>query len=266
MFKRITPKKEIKQEQKEVASEDETKQEDEPVNTDVQEIVPETEYNPASSKYHPVRDACWRAGQAVPYLALARTLELIEATSARLKIVDILSNYLRSVIVLTPEDLLPSVYLCLNRLAPAYESLELGIAETYLMKAIGQCTGRTLAQLRGQRADLGAAAQAARLQQRTMFPPPPLTLRKVFAALKEIAHMTGHASVSKKINKIQSLYVACRHSEAKFLIRVINTHQQHTSKKALPWLIFDAVEVAASLVCVVHLSCRRVKVRDGTSR
>ncbi|XP_063897462.1 DNA ligase 1 [Helicoverpa armigera] len=219
MFKRITPKKEIKQEQKEVKSEDETNQQDEPVNTDVQDIVPETEYNPASSKYHPVRDACWRAGQAVPYLALARTLELIEATSARLKIVDILSNYLRSVIALTPEDLLPSVYLCFNRLAPAYESLELGIAETYLMKAIGQCTGRTLAQLRGQRADLGAAAQAARLQQRTMFPPPPLTLRKVFAALKEIAHMTGHASVSKKINKIQSLYVACRHSEAKFLIR-----------------------------------------------
>lgn len=57
----------------------------------------------------------------VPYIALARTLEEIEKISARLKIVEILSNYLRSVIVLSPDDLLPSIYLCLNKLAPAYE-------------------------------------------------------------------------------------------------------------------------------------------------
>ena len=57
----------------------------------------------------------------VPYIALTRTLELIEDTSARLKIIEILSNYFRSVIVLSPDDLLPSIYLCLNQLAPAYE-------------------------------------------------------------------------------------------------------------------------------------------------
>jgi DNA ligase 1 len=62
----------------------------------------------------------------VPYLALAKTLEAVEATSARLKMIDILANYFRSVIVLTPEDLLPSLYMCLNQLAPAYHSLELG--------------------------------------------------------------------------------------------------------------------------------------------
>ena len=54
-------------------------------------------------------------------MALAKTMEAIENISARLKIIEILSNYFRSVIVLTPEDLLPSVYLCLNKLAPAYE-------------------------------------------------------------------------------------------------------------------------------------------------
>lgn len=57
----------------------------------------------------------------VPYSALARTFAEIENVSARLKMIEILSNYLRSVIVLTPEDLLPSIYLCLNKLAPAYE-------------------------------------------------------------------------------------------------------------------------------------------------
>lgn len=71
---------------------------------------------------------------SVPYLALAGTFEKIEDISARLKIIDILSNYFRSVILLSPQDLLPSIYLCLNKLGPAYEGLELGVADTYLMK------------------------------------------------------------------------------------------------------------------------------------
>ncbi|XP_069355630.1 DNA ligase 1 isoform X1 [Maniola hyperantus] len=184
--------------------------------------VAEVDYNPAKAKYHPIDDACWSKGQAIPYLALAKTLEAIEATSARLKMVEILSNYLRSVMALTPEDLLPSIYLCLNQLAPAYHSLELGIAETYLMKAVGQCTGRTLAQMRAaahSSGDLGRVAETARATQRTMFAPPPLSVRRVLAALREVAVMTGQASVNKKISKIQSLYVACRHSEARYLIR-----------------------------------------------
>lgn len=71
-------------------------------------------------------------------MALAVTLAKIEEISSRLKIVEILSNYFRSVIVLSPNDLLPSVYLCLNQLAPAFEGLELGIAEGILMKASRQ--------------------------------------------------------------------------------------------------------------------------------
>ncbi|XP_052755638.1 DNA ligase 1 [Galleria mellonella] len=185
-------------------------------------LVAEVDYNPAKSKYHPIDDACWSKGQAVPYLALAKTLEAIEGTSARLKMVEILSNYFRSVIALTPEDLLPSIYMCLNQLAPAYHSLELGIAETYLMKAVGQSTGRSLAQVRAAAraaGDLAAAAAAARHTQRTLRAPPPLAARHVFAALQDVAAMTGQASVNKKIAKIQTLFVACRHCEAKYLIR-----------------------------------------------
>jgi len=69
-----------------------------------------------------------------PYGALTKTLLCIEDISARLKIIEILSNYFRSVIVLSPNDLLPSVYLCLNKVAPDYAGLELGIAETTLIK------------------------------------------------------------------------------------------------------------------------------------
>ncbi|XP_014479873.1 PREDICTED: DNA ligase 1 isoform X2 [Dinoponera quadriceps] len=179
-------------------------------------------YNPSVSRYHPINDACWKRGDKTPYSAFTRTLELIEKTSARLKIIEILSNYFRSVIVLSPTDLLPSVYLCLNQLAPAYEGIELGVADTNLMKAIAQCTGRTLAQIKAdvqQIGDLGMVAESSRSNQRTMFQPAPLTVPNVYAKLKEIAQMTGHSSLAKKLDKIQTLFVACRNIEAKYLIR-----------------------------------------------
>jgi DNA ligase-1 len=75
----------------------------------------------------------------VPYLALARTLEAIEGVSARLKIIEILANYFRSVIVLSPDDLLPSVYLCLNKLAPAYEGTYCLCFYALFVSSIFQC-------------------------------------------------------------------------------------------------------------------------------
>ncbi|KAG5310023.1 DNLI1 ligase, partial [Acromyrmex insinuator] len=181
-------------------------------------------YNPSASVYHPIDDACWKRGDKTPYSAFARTLEIIEETSARLKIIEILSNYFRSVIVLSPEDLLPSVYLCLNQLAPAYEGVEFGIADTNLMKAIAQCTGRTLAQIRAdvqEVGDLGIIAENSKSNQRTMFQPAPLTVPNVYSRLMEIAQMTGHASLSKKLDKIQTLFVACRNTEARYLVRLL---------------------------------------------
>lgn len=69
-------------------------------------------------------------------MALAKTLQKIEETSARLKIIDILSNYFRSVIILSKNDLLFSVYLCINKLGPVGNNQELGIADMHLMKVI----------------------------------------------------------------------------------------------------------------------------------
>ncbi|KAK7864274.1 hypothetical protein R5R35_009535 [Gryllus longicercus] len=179
-------------------------------------------FDPSKVKYHPLKDACWESGKRVPYLALSRTLEAIESLSSRLRTVETLANYFRSVILLSPDDLLPSVYLCLNRLAPAYEGLELGIAETTLMKAIAQSTGRTLAQVKADAAaagDLGIVAEQSKGAQRTMFQPAALTVFTVFSKLKDIAQMTGKEAMSKKADRIQALLVACRHSEARFLIR-----------------------------------------------
>ncbi|CAG9761469.1 unnamed protein product [Ceutorhynchus assimilis] len=184
--------------------------------------VTQADYNPKLAKYHPIDDATWKRNERVPYSALASTLEAIEEVSARLKMIEILSNYFRSVIVLTPEDLLPSVYLCLNKIAPAYEGIELGVAETSLMKAVAQSTGRTVSQIKSdaqESGDLGIVAEQSKSNQRMIFKPARLSVKGVFTKLKEIAQMTGHASQTKKVEKIQSMFVACQGPEARFLIR-----------------------------------------------
>lgn len=68
------------------------------------------------------------------------------------------------------------------------------MAETYLLKAVAQCTGRSAAQVRGAAArcgDLGRAAERARAAQRTLCAPAPLSVRRLFGALRDVAHMTG---------------------------------------------------------------------------
>lgn len=131
-----------------------------------------------------------------PYLALARTFETIEENSSRLRMIEILANFFRSIIVLSPSDLIACVYLSLNQLAPAYEGLELGIAETSLMKVIAQTTGRTLAQVKTDAqntGDLGIVAEKSKSNQRMMYTPAALTVDGVFNKLKEIAKMSGHS-------------------------------------------------------------------------
>ncbi|XP_030840758.1 DNA ligase 1 isoform X2 [Strongylocentrotus purpuratus] len=147
-----------------------------------------TSFRPGSSSYHPVEGACWKKDENVPYMALADTFSIIEETSGRLKTIEILSDFLTSVMLLTPGDLKMCIYLCLNKLAPAYEGLELGIGDTVLMKAIAQATGRSVDKLKvdaAEKGDLGLVAEC----------------------------------MSKKVDLIKGLLVACKNSEARYLIR-----------------------------------------------
>ncbi|KAJ8272672.1 hypothetical protein GJAV_G00092040 [Gymnothorax javanicus] len=180
------------------------------------------DYDPSQSGYHPIEHACWSRGQRVPYLAVARTLEKIEEEMGRLKNIETLSNFFRSVLVLSPDDLVCCVYLCLNQLGPAYMGVELGVGETVLMRAVAQATGRQLDKIKAEaqeKGDLGLVAESSRSNQRMMFAPANLTAGGVFGKLKDIAKMTGNSSMNKKIDIIKGLFVACRHSEARFIVR-----------------------------------------------
>jgi len=181
----------------------------------------------------------WKPGEPVPYAALCTTFSLIEMTSKRLIIQSHCSLFLRQVLRLTPEDLLPTVMLMINKLAADYAGIELGIGESLIKKAIGESTGRSLAvitQDQKEIGDLGLVAVKSRANQPTMFKPKALTIRGVFKGLIEVATTSGHGAQGAKVDKIKKLLSAADGhmsgkvditkdkggaSEAKFIIRFL---------------------------------------------
>ncbi len=183
----------------------------------------------------------WDAGTPVPYAALCTTFSKIEMTTKRLEILAHCSLFLRQVLRLTPDDLLPTVLLMIGRLAADYAGVELGIGESLIMKAIGESTGRNLKIIKEDQqkiGDLGLVAAKSRQNQPTMFKPKPLTIRGVHEGLMKIAITDGTGAQGRKVDGIKKLLSAADTSlpkgttididkdkggpsEAKFIIRAL---------------------------------------------
>ncbi|KAI5294495.1 tRNA ligase [Ascosphaera acerosa] len=181
----------------------------------------------------------WAPGSPVPYAALCTTFSLIEMTTKRLAILEHCSLFIRQVLRLTPDDLLPTVQLMINKLAADYAGIELGIGESLIMKAIGESTGRSLSVIKADQqeiGDLGLVAAKSRSNQPTMFKPRPLTVRGVHQSLLQIAQIQGHGAQEQKVNGIKKLLSAADTaskgkiditkdkggpSEAKYIIRFL---------------------------------------------
>lgn len=167
------------------------------------------------------------ASKPIPYSVLVDTFTRIEATTKRLEILELVTDLFTRVIRQghgpgAAENLLTTVYLCINRLCPDYEGLELGIGEGLLVKAIAQSTGREIPRIKRDleaKGDLGLVALASRQHQPTMFRMQGLTVPSVFRQLKEIAAASGAKSQDKKLAIIKRLLAACAGDESKYLIR-----------------------------------------------
>ncbi|KAL9086150.1 MAG: hypothetical protein Q9159_004330 [Coniocarpon cinnabarinum] len=153
----------------------------------------------------------WKPGDPVPFAALCTTFSKIEMTTKRLEITAHCSLFLRQVMRLTPNDLLPVVLLMVNKLAADYTGIELGIGESLIMKAIGETTGRNMNIIKADQneiGDLGLVAAKSRSVQPTMFKPKPLTVRGVHEGLIGIATVEGQGAQGQKIAGIKKLLSA----------------------------------------------------------
>ncbi|CAL9051874.1 unnamed protein product [Musa banksii] len=178
------------------------------------------------SDFNPKKAASWKDGEPVPFLFLARALELISNESGRIAITEIICNVFRTVIATTPGDLLATVYLSANRIAAPHEGIELGIGDASLVKALAEAYGRKEEQVKKQLkelGDLGLVAKASRSSQKVMFKPQPLTIAKVFDTFRAIAKESGKDSQDKKRNHIKGLLVAATECEPQYLVRLLQS-------------------------------------------
>ncbi|XP_024187828.1 DNA ligase 6 isoform X2 [Rosa chinensis] len=175
-------------------------------------------------KYNPVDHACWSNGQHAPYLHLARTFDLLEDEKGKIKATSMLCNMFRSLLALSPDDVLPSVYLCTNKIAADHENVELNIGGSLVTAALEDACGTSRSKIRdmyNELGDLGDVAQACRQTQTLLAPPPPLLIKDVFSALRKISVQTGTGSSARKRSLIVNLLRSCREKEMKFLVRTL---------------------------------------------
>ncbi|KAK7340918.1 hypothetical protein VNO77_21636 [Canavalia gladiata] len=210
-------------------------------------------------KYNPKEHACWRDGQPAPYLHLARTFNLLEGEKGKIKATSLLCNMFRSLLALSPEDVLPAVYLCTNKIAADHENKELNIGGSLVTSALEDACGTNRLKIRemyNKFGDLGDVAQECRQTQRLLAPPTPLLIKDVFSALQKISIQTGSGSTSRKKGIIVHLMRSCREKEMKFLVRTL---VRNLRIGAMLRTVLPALAHAAAM------NCRPTLRQEGTA-
>ncbi|EPS40587.1 hypothetical protein H072_5564 [Dactylellina haptotyla CBS 200.50] len=168
-------------------------------------------------------------GGKITYALLTRAFVLINSTRSRIKIVDTLTNFLRTAIACDPGSLLPAVWLTTNDIGPPYEQTELGIGGSIISKAlikVGGLDQKGLRTLYHKYGDAGDAAFEAKVKQRTLRlrEPVPLTVKDVYSSLVKISQSKGTGSQETKQRIVERLLVQSRGEEVRYLARTLVQH------------------------------------------
>ncbi|XXG83806.1 hypothetical protein AAC387_Pa10g1480 [Persea americana] len=216
-------------------------------------------------KYSAVDHACWKAGQPAPYLHLARTFDLVEQEKGKIKGTRMLCNMFRSLLALSPEDVLPAVYLCTNKIAADHENMELNIGGSLVSSALEEACGTNRSKIRemyNNLGDLGDVAQACRQTQSLLAPPCPLSIQQVFSVLRKISMETGSGSSVRRKSLVVNIMRSCREMEMKFLVRTL---VRNLRIGAMIRTVLPALAQAVILNSSPHLLCEgeseRLKVQ-----
>ncbi|KAL8708045.1 MAG: hypothetical protein Q9220_007041 [cf. Caloplaca sp. 1 TL-2023] len=182
------------------------------------------------SRYLPDLQKQWamHSGEA-SYDLLTRCFVLVNSTQSRIKIVDTLVNFLRTIIEGDPQSLLPAVWLATNAISPPYISLELGLGGSSISKALKNMCGLDNASLKtlyDKHGDAGDVAfEAKKRQTFTLRKPKPLTIKGVFQSLVKVANSKGNGSQEFKQRIVERLLQGSQGAEeSRYLVRTLAQH------------------------------------------
>lgn len=156
------------------------------------------------------------------YLKLCEVYEELEQNSSRLKKIEILSNFLKT---LRKEKNPEEIYLLQGTVWPDYIEEEFGISGQLSIKALSKATGlspENIVKELKKIGDLGKVAEKVikSKSQSTLFSHK-LTTQKVIANLKKLPELEGKGTVDRKISLISELLTSASPLEAKYIIRTL---------------------------------------------
>eukprot|EP00796_Vickermania_ingenoplastis_P005430 gene5430-3915_t len=161
---------------------------------------------------------------AVPYSVVVDTLVDISGTSSRLECVLHLTRLLLAVLRRAPQDLISVLYLVINKQAPAHEGVELGVGDSFLVKAVAESCGMTEARVKElyrNTGDLAEVAQNNKQRQLTLVQPAPLKARQVYATFRTVAEMQGKDVVRRRLDIIKRLLTDAKGPEVNIIVRAL---------------------------------------------
>ena len=153
---------------------------------------------------------------------LIDTFEEMEKTTSRLSLTESLVSLFKK----TPGELIDKViYLIQGRLAPDYESLELGLAEKMAIRAIAYSSGSNISLVERayrETGDIGdAAGQIMKSKSQTTLASDTVSVQRVFSTLEKIAKTTGPGSQESKLKLLSSILSDTQPRESRYIMKFV---------------------------------------------
>ena len=147
---------------------------------------------------------------------LAQALQTLEKTPSRNTMTQILAHLFRKA---SREEIRKICYILQGRVAPLYEAVEFGVADKFMIRAIGRAYGTDESRVTGafkKLGDLGAAAEVLAGKKRGKA----LSVSEVFRRLSEITSSAGAGSQEKKISLLAALLSDSDALSARYIARI----------------------------------------------
>jgi DNA ligase-1 len=147
---------------------------------------------------------------------LAELFNELENVSSSLKMIDILASFLKEI---SPEEARITAYLIKGKIAADYKSIEMGLAEKLVIRALAKATKKTNEEIQKhfhKVGDLGDIAFELIKKESSN-----LTIVNVFDILNNIAKSSGKGSQEQKLNLLANLLESSSSVEAKYITRIV---------------------------------------------
>ena len=146
----------------------------------------------------------------------------MEKTSSRISLTKSLVELFKKT---RPELIDKVVYLIQGKLAPDYESLDLGLAEKMAIRAVAYSSGSPVSLVEKAYKDTGdigdATGHIMKSKNQTTLTSEIMTVERVFSTLEKIAKTTGPGSQESKLRLLSSILNDTQPREGKYIMKFV---------------------------------------------